>query len=164
MTVKSKVCNKCSKRKKLTMFNKHKLTKDNLENACKVCTRKQSQSYRKSNPEICKTAKQRWKSTNSERESLNNKGHNLTKYWPNLSALDAVKKYDALFQNQNGKCKICQRHQSEFKKALHVDHNHKTKKIRGLLCFSCNSILGHAKEDPIVLMTAVDYLRYSGDE
>lgn len=35
-------------------------------------------------------------------------------------------------------CGICNKPGSYFKKRLSVDHNHKTGKIRGLLCFRCN--------------------------
>ena len=53
----------------------------------------------------------------------------------------SIEGYDKLFQKQNGCCAICNRPQSNFKKALGVDHNHKTKHIRGLLCAFCNGRL-----------------------
>ena len=51
--------------------------------------------------------------------------------------------YDRLYQIQQGKCAICKKHSTEFKRNLAVDHDHKTGKIRGLLCYRCNAILGH---------------------
>ena len=53
-----------------------------------------------------------------------------------------VTDYDKLYKIQNGKCAICGRHQSNFKNALSVDHDHKTGIVRGLLCVSCNRTLG----------------------
>lgn len=51
--------------------------------------------------------------------------------------------YNRLFQIQGGHCKICGIHQIEIKRAaLHVDHDHKTGIVRGLLCFNCNKKLG----------------------
>ena len=47
--------------------------------------------------------------------------------------------YDMLFAQQGGKCAICDRHQSEFKRGLSIDHDHKTGKVRGLLCTRCNA-------------------------
>ena len=44
--------------------------------------------------------------------------------------------YNEMFKEQNGGCWIC--HRPPKKRALHVDHNHKTGKIRGLLCHNCN--------------------------
>jgi hypothetical protein len=40
----------------------------------------------------------------------------------------------------------------------HIDHDHKTGRIRGLLCHNCNVLLGHAHEDPAILQAAIDYL------
>ncbi|HEX4851715.1 MAG TPA: endonuclease VII domain-containing protein, partial [Puia sp.] len=48
-------------------------------------------------------------------------------------------KYNELFEFQRGRCAICGKHQSELKRKLFVDHNHETGKVRGLLCFKCNT-------------------------
>jgi hypothetical protein len=40
---------------------------------------------------------------------------------------------------QEGKCAICQRHQNELTRTLCVDHDHKTNKVRALLCITCNT-------------------------
>ena len=53
-----------------------------------------------------------------------------------------TKEYEALYKQQNGCCIICERHQTELNSKLAVDHCHKTKHIRGLLCRSCNAHLG----------------------
>lgn len=47
-----------------------------------------------------------------------------------------------MFEKQHGCCAICGKHQSELKTALHVDHNHETREVRGLLCNVCNMNLG----------------------
>lgn len=51
--------------------------------------------------------------------------------------------YNQIYIAQQGCCAICGKHQSEFKQRLAVDHNHTTNKVRGLLCVSCNTCLGH---------------------
>lgn len=66
--------------------------------------------------------------------------------------------YNKMFQNQNGLCIGCYRHQSQLKKAFAVDHDHKTGKIRGLLCDDCNQFLGKIKDNPAVLRRLADYL------
>jgi hypothetical protein len=43
-----------------------------------------------------------------------------------------------LFKKQKGRCAICGKSQSDFKRRLNLDHNHKTGQIRGLLCYYCN--------------------------
>ena len=47
--------------------------------------------------------------------------------------------YNEMFKTQEGKCAICQRHQNELTRTLCVDHNHKTNKVRALLCVTCNT-------------------------
>jgi hypothetical protein len=49
---------------------------------------------------------------------------------------------------------ICQK-----RRPLHVDHDHKTKQVRDMLCKPCNTILGFAQENPRVLKRAIAYLR-----
>lgn len=49
-----------------------------------------------------------------------------------------LKTYYTMLRDQKESCAICERHRDNFKNALHVDHNHKTKKVRALLCFTCN--------------------------
>ncbi|KKK77559.1 hypothetical protein LCGC14_2852360, partial [marine sediment metagenome] len=66
--------------------------------------------------------------------------------------------FDNLYVEQEGCCAICGKHQSEFKRALDVDHDHKTKVIRGLLCSNCNIAIGKLKDNPVLLRKAADYL------
>jgi hypothetical protein len=60
--------------------------------------------------------------------------------------------------SQNNSCAICLIHHSAFSKALHVDHNHRTGKVRALLCQSCNHLIGHSKEKIETLGAAIKYL------
>lgn len=53
----------------------------------------------------------------------------------------SVKDYHMMMDQQDNKCAICKRCQSEFTKKFAVDHNHVTGKIRGLLCSHCNSVV-----------------------
>lgn len=66
--------------------------------------------------------------------------------------------YLALFEKQKGCCASCGEHGSNFKRRLHVDHDHKTKEIRGLLCTRCNPLIGMAKEDTSRMILAAAYL------
>ena len=66
--------------------------------------------------------------------------------------------YNDMFVLQNGKCAICGKHQTELKKALHIDHCHSTGKIRGLLCGNCNRGIGMLKDDIENLKCAILYL------
>ena len=55
---------------------------------------------------------------------------------------------------QDERCLICNI-QSE---KLVIDHDHITNKVRGMLCATCNCILGFAKDNPILLQKAIEYL------
>jgi hypothetical protein len=73
-----------------------------------------------------------------------------------------LEEYDRRLEEQNFGCAICgQPETSTYKgtvRRLAVDHDHETGEIRGLLCGSCNSGIGLLKEDPEILLAAVDYL------
>jgi len=70
-----------------------------------------------------------------------------------------IEDYQALLKKQGGHCAICPSPIGNSKHiSLFVDHCHKTKAVRGLLCHNCNAILGHAKDDPSILRVAADYL------
>ena len=52
-----------------------------------------------------------------------------------------------MFKEQYGCCAICGKHQSELKKALAVDHDHRTGKVRGLVCNMCNYLIDIYEKD-----------------
>lgn len=64
-----------------------------------------------------------------------------------------------MFTSQEGKCLGCDKHQSEFTRNLVVDHCHKTSKVRGLLCWQCNSALGCIKDNAQTLSNLIKYLK-----
>lgn len=66
--------------------------------------------------------------------------------------------YNTMFQEQGGKCKICNRHQMEFNISLAIDHDHQTGKVRGLLCGKCNAALGLFDDNITRLKSAIEYL------
>jgi hypothetical protein len=64
--------------------------------------------------------------------------------------------YNVILAFQGGVCALCGR--PPGKRALHVDHDHRTRRTRGLLCFSCNyKIIGRVR-DPEVFRRAARYL------
>lgn len=70
----------------------------------------------------------------------------------------SIAQYDALFLAQDGKCKICSLPSTAQKRKLAVDHDHKTGKVRGLLCDKCNKGLGQFEDNVARLQTAITYL------
>lgn len=51
-----------------------------------------------------------------------------------------MEQYQSMFDAQKGVCAVC--HRRSTRTNLHVDHNHTTGKVRGLLCHHCNLALG----------------------
>jgi hypothetical protein len=66
--------------------------------------------------------------------------------------------YDAILVAQNGCCSVCGKAGTGSKRWLSVDHDHKTKRVRGLLHAACNRLLGYARDDPQRLRSAAAYL------
>ena len=70
-----------------------------------------------------------------------------------------LKEYNYLLKTQNGRCAICNGYEKVKNRNLAVDHNHKTNKIRGLLCYRCNVLLGMAHDDINFLYKIIKYLK-----
>jgi len=70
--------------------------------------------------------------------------------------------YDELLRKQGG-CAICGVTEpgGRFNKHFHVDHDHQTGKIRGLLCYRCNTSIGAFGDSAELLRHAVKYLEVS---
>ena len=68
--------------------------------------------------------------------------------------------YEMMYESQNGLCAICENKcvNKQHKGNLCVDHCHETKKVRGLLCHKCNTMLGLANDNPEILEKARNYL------
>jgi hypothetical protein len=133
----TKVCSKCKQEKELEKFHKNKLGKYGLHHYCKSCNsiqKKKSYNYEK-----------------SKVLRISNK-YNLTRH-----------QVEELYISQNKKCKICNIESLMISKhkGLYIDHCHKTGKVRGLLCASCNKLLGDCKDSIEILKSSILYLTES---
>lgn len=75
----------------------------------------------------------------------------------------SLKIYEELLAAQRGVCAICGNVETALGrggaiKPLAVDHCHTTGRVRGLLCYACNTMLGFSKDNVTVLQTAINYL------
>lgn len=72
-----------------------------------------------------------------------------------------VAEFDAMLATQDGGCAICGAISGRGNGSglvLHVDHDHTTGAVRGLLCANCNKALGCFRDDPKLMIKAADYL------
>jgi hypothetical protein len=135
----TRVCRECHLRQSITEFfwttSEHKYRK----RVCKTCTKIVNKTWVQSNRSKARANGFRWKLK--------------TAY--GLTEAD----YDAMLLFQEGRCKICQREFSEDRRLVpHVDHDHATGRVRGILCFTCNTGLGKFSDDAKLLQRAIDYL------
>ena len=75
-----------------------------------------------------------------------------------------LKQYNAKLKEQGGKCAICKKPAKQFSRSLATDHNHKSGRVRGLLCFYCNKFrVGRATLESAKLV--YEYLlKYEGGQ
>lgn len=142
LTLSSKKCPCCGEVKPTTEFTKKKnVEKWGFSSHCKACRNKKRKEYRLDNPE----------KYNRIKRNQNLKRYGLT-----------FEDQEGMLREQNYKCAICGQEiflfGSSQKLIAHVDHDHKTGKVRGLLCKECNSGLGKFRDNPEYLLSAVSYL------
>jgi Recombination endonuclease VII len=70
--------------------------------------------------------------------------------------------WDELFELQNRQCGICES-RTTAGKDWHTDHDHATNKLRSILCYHCNLLLGMAKDSTDTLGKAIKYLERHSD-
>lgn len=135
-----KVCTKCKEIKPLEKFSKRN-TKSGYYSWCMPCNHEYGKKYYQDNK-------------NKERQKLYLKNRRLSAF-----GLDS-ESFDKILESQNGLCAICK---VPSLKTLHVDHNHSSGKVRGLLCFKCNVAVGLLKDNIENTKSLLEYLIRSED-
>jgi hypothetical protein len=102
--------------------------------------------WQRANPERVRAARKKAATEHPERAR---EGHLRRKFGLTIA------EYEEMLSSQGGGCAICG---DEVDGSMHVDHDHVTGKVRGLLCVRCNNALGQFQEDPALLMRALAYL------
>lgn len=131
----TRVCRECALRQDIQNFNW--AGKSVRVRVCKECQKKARKSPKRSSEELL--------------ELTLRTEHGIT-----------VEGYKTLWELQKGLCAICERALQRGARggnAAHVDHDHETNEIRGLLCFTCNTALGKFLDSEKLLEAALAYLR-----
>lgn len=132
--------------------NKHKIPA-RTENEKEERNRKRRERYANDKDYRERTkAKVRAYNKRNPRQKINNRLQN--------SYGITLEEFEQLLIDQNNCCAICG---TEHKKeqSLHVDHNHNTGEVRGLLCHNCNFGIGHFQDDFNLLIKASEYIKSS---
>lgn len=131
----TKTCTKCGEEQSLEGYYKRGDKKGcGLQSSCKSCVRKKTKEHKLKNKD--------W----------------YRDYYLKKGTGASLAQYNLMFAAQEGKCAICEVHQSTQRRALDVDHCHSTGKIRGLLCETCNKVLGNFQDDVSKFEAAIAYL------
>lgn len=153
-----KFCISCKQDKQIDDFYAHK---GYFLSRCKKCHCLYTKQYQKNNPE--KASK--WRK--STKEKLKKSGRLKPKTQEKMREYNLKtrfnitnKDYEIILESQGGSCAICKsvNSNSSRSKKLAVDHCHKTGRVRGILCFKCNSGLGNFNDNVNFLSTAISYL------
>jgi hypothetical protein len=143
-----KICKTCKQEKELTEFYKDKSFKDGYRANCKPCKDISTYAWRAKNKDRYNENMRKLRAT--DKEMFKNidlkRTHGIT-----------IDDYNKMLKEQDHKCKICKKSNPSSKRTLAVDHDHKTGKIRGLLCYGCNRAL-HTLDNSDLFEAAVDYL------
>lgn len=161
-----KPCRLCGEVKPFEEFYRADGMRDGCRNECKACFKAQARARYDSaaaverarqwalrNPERAAQYRKEYRDR-PERKRAMRDGYYRRTY--GLSADDV----DTILDAQGGGCAICGELPEKLGK-LHLDHDHVTGDIRGLLCQPCNHALGLFQDDPELLRAAVAYLEGS---
>lgn len=117
---------------------------------CRKCESKARTEYRRQWPERQREVARRYKRTHIKKIRRGQ----ARRCWRKIGLdVDFVEHYMEIHK----KCEICGASETE-RRALSVDHCHKTNMFRGILCDSCNRGLGYFKDNTKLLLKAADYL------
>lgn len=131
-------CTRCKQTKPTAQFSRDKNTPSGYKHWCKVCRGAYEPRYRE-----------------RRREYAFQRKYGLS-----------TEQYNRLLKAQDGLCAICGQlptrgwlHTGDGEHGLVVDHDHATGAVRGLLCTTCNLVLGQFNEDPTRFERAIRYLK-----
>lgn len=174
-----KYCNQCKLTKPLREFAKDKNRKDGRFSYCKLCNSTRARAWAKAHPERTHARTKTWAAANRERlralararykkggEKLKKKLRATRKAHPEWSRnvhLKAnfgisLKQWNSILEAQDNCCACCRSREPGSKHGWHTDHDHKTGRLRGILCQPCNLMLGSAKDSVENLRAGISYL------
>ena len=123
-------------------------------------------TYYGDNKEKLKKRQRDWEKDNKEKISETKRKHyqNNPEVYRERSLQRSygigIEEYNRILESQESRCAICWVKPDE--RRLGVDHDHKTGRIRGLLCNPCNRALGGFQDNSVTVQRAADYLRGNG--
>lgn len=160
-----KACKVCHEVKPLDDFYRAKGMRDGHRNECKACFKERAAARYRADPEPVKERARRWQRENHERHAEYMRAYRASGRRAEVDRRSHLKRtfgitpedYDGMLAAQGGGCGICGKPPRDDI-SLHVDHDHGSGAIRGLLCFDCNAGLGKFRERDDLLLRAAAYV------
>lgn len=161
----AKACRLCGEVQPLEQFYAAAGMRDGQRNECKACFKARAAARYRENPEPVKQRARTWAQENPERRAEYQRQYRESGRRRVVDRRSHLKRtfgitpghYDELLAAQGGGCRLCGK-PPRADAALHVDHDHQTGAVRGLLCFDCNAGIGKLREDRELLRAAARYL------
>lgn len=174
-----KVCTACEAALPLGTFPKNRRGTLGLNSVCNPCKKARAAEYKAANleavraraaanarrryakdPESQRLATKRWREANPEKRKQAFRSWYMQKQY----GLDEVG-YQAMLLAQGSACAICRSAEPRGKGTFHVDHDHRTGRVRKLLCHRCNTVLGTLDDDPALIEAMLAYVKeHAGEE
>lgn len=177
-----KQCIYCKQVKPASDFHSHNYTTRTGKNSrrlmsgCKECKGRYTRIWRAENKEHVQEVNRDWRTRNKLQVVERNKAYNefhkeriqasQRKHHLHIEYGLTIAEYDAMVAQQAGKCLVCgvvPKPTKRSSKGLHVDHCHKSGKVRGLLCHQCNCAIGLLKEDTGRIRRLLEYIESYGE-
>ena len=161
VTLVTRSCSKCLQEKPIEAFGPSKMHKDGRRRECRSCVNARQRNIYRSNPEIRRKILDNAKKYTDANPEVWKRRYLMRVY--NIT----LEEYNAVLTEQGGVCAICSKPEeiknpsARERSSLAVDHCHETGKIRGLLCFKCNTGIGALGDSVEGLERALAYLRGS---
>ena len=146
-----KICNICKIELSFDSFHKSKEHRGGVDSRCKNCSSIYHQKQYQNNILV----ERQKRKERMRRVRINNPDYTKNSHLKERYGITLQQKLE-LLNKQNGRCAICKKDIIKIKAC--VDHDHKTGKIRGLLCDKCNRALGGFEDNKEYLQQAMEYL------
>ncbi len=148
-----KFCRKCDRWLPENNFCRDRATKNGRYSYCReCCSRESRERYKKNRVGIARQSRQRYKDSKQVQEA---RRQYRLKHKYGLTP----EQHRQIYLDQGERCALCG--DSMPYDWLYTDHDHQTAKVRGLLCCSCNTGLGHLDDSVEGLRRAIEYLEKS---
>ncbi len=162
----SKTCAKCGKAKAITEFHVDRSTFDSRKRSCRLCNKVKADWRKRNGDRVRAQKRESYDRTRAHYLEYNrsNSRRERAFAWNLMRKFGiTVQQFEDMLEAQAGRCAICGKSPEEanghrHKHRLHVDHDHGTGRVRGLLCNNCNAGLGYLGDSMKNLKKAIQYL------